>query len=445
MKIFTSLTLALCSVAFIFSCNPQNEVPIPPPVPQPKPEPPYELQKEDIRIDSLTDSGFFVTVNQLLRVTITSARDSGLTYKWHLDGLQIALTKNLEYMIQTAGQYNLKLIVAHNDKSFEYEAKVEVGFGEVEPPVEGATAYITSILDYMPAVGQFTNKLPKYDAGDSQKEMNAKVLASIGNNNKGMISLGGFGGYVVAGFDHTIKNVEGKRDFRVVANAFYSAANPNEEAPDGGSCEPGVIMVAYDANGNGMPDHSEWYEIAGSAHEDPTKELWYQMAVDNKNEVELYRNYQITYHRPASEPESEEQWSTYIKWDDSRGQGGCKSKNMFHSQPYFPEWFAGDKLTFSGTCLPQNGIDESGEGSYYVLYKFRYGYADNELNASDDSAIDISWAVNSKGQRVNLPGVDFVKIYTGVNQENGWLGECSTEITSIEDLHILGVSIDTRR
>lgn len=35
-----------------------------------------------------------------------------------------------------------------------------------------------------------------------------------------MISLGGFGGYVVVGFDHTITNVTGKRDFRVLGNAF---------------------------------------------------------------------------------------------------------------------------------------------------------------------------------------------------------------------------------
>lgn len=61
-----------------------------------------------------------------------------------------------------------------------------------------------------------------------------------------MISLGGFGGYVVVGFDHTITNVTGKRDFRVLGNAFYSAANPDSDAPEGGSCEPGVIMVAYD-------------------------------------------------------------------------------------------------------------------------------------------------------------------------------------------------------
>ena len=78
-----------------------------------------------------------------------------------------------------------------------------------------------------------------------------------------------------------------------------------------------------------------------------------------------------------------------------------------------------------------------------MLYNFRYGYADNEPNANDRAAIDIDWAVNAKGQKVHLPGVDFIKIYTGVNQENGWLGECSTEVMGVDDLHLLGTRIES--
>lgn len=315
----------------------------------------------------------------------------------------------------------------------------------IDPIPEDATPYITQVLDFMPAVGQFTNQLPKYEEGDTQESMNAKVLNIIGNNNKGMISLGGFGGYVTVGFDHTIENKPGLRDFRVIANAFYADQNPNPDAPVGGSCEPGIIMVAYDKNKNGVPDEDEWYEIAGSAHEAPTQEPWYAMAQESGNDVSLYRNYEITYYRPDKEPETAEEKEQYIRWEDNQGNFGYKVKNAYHAQPYFPQWFSGDKLTFKGTCLPQNGIDESGQGSYYVLYKFRYGYADNETNTADESAIDIDWAINSKGQKVNLPGVDFIKIYTGVNQENGWLGECSTEITAVEDLHLLGVKIKTRK
>lgn len=404
----------------------------------------YQLKKEDIRV-SQPEGGFAIVVDQLLKVQVESESDEGISYVWLLDGTEIAQTKNLEYMFEEVGEYKLTLRASQGESRFDYPFTVTVTFENIEPGPSGATAYVTRVFDFIPAVGQFTNTLPVYKAGDTQEIMNQKVLAAIGDNKKGMISLGGFGGYVVVGFDHTITNVAGKRDFRVLGNAIYSADNPDPGAPEGGSCEPGVIMVAYDKNQNGMPDDDEWYEIAGSAHEDPTLELWYDKAVTAGNDVKTYRNYEITYYRPEKEPTTAEERETYIRWEDNQGKSGYKKKNTFHNQCYYPEWIKEDKITFKGTCLPQNAVDESGQGSYFVLYKFRYGYADNDLNTKDESAFDIDWAVNSKGQKVHLPGVDFIKIYTGVNQENGWLGECSTEISGVEDLHVLGVDIDTRK
>ena len=35
------------------------------------------------------------------------------------------------------------------------------------------------------------------------------------------------------------------------------------------------------------------------------------------------------------------------------------------------------------------------------------------------------------------------QVYNGVSQENGWLGETSTEVERGEDLHMLGISIET--
>lgn len=409
-----------------------------------KEQEPYVLKQADIKIEN-AEKGISAKVAQTLKVSVISASDENVSYQWFIDGKQVSQTKNLEYIFDMAGVYDLLLKVTQSSLTYQYKESVNVTFDAELKPTEGATAYITKVLDYMPAIGQFTNKMPLYEKGDTQEAMNKKVLASIGNNKKGMITLGGYGGYVVVGFDHTIKNVVGKRDFRVIANAFYSASNPDSNAPEGGSCEPGIIMVAYDINKNGLPDNNEWYEIAGSSHIDPTKELWYEKAKKAGNNVNTYFDYQITYHRPAEEPSTQEGWAKYIKWEDNKGNSGYKVKNAFHNQPYYPLWASANTLTFTGTCLPQNGIDESGEGNYYVLYKFIFGYADNETNNKDESAIDIDWAINKKGQKVSLPGVDFIKVYTGVNQENGWLGECSTEITSIEDLHVLGTSIDTRK
>lgn len=404
----------------------------------------YVFQQDDIVIE-VPENGFTTQVNQLLRISPHYPSNAGITFQWKLDGEVIASTPELEYMFERGGDYRLTLTASYNGQEFTYDYNVKVVFDAVPDTPEGATPYITKVFDYMPAVGQFTNKLPEYEEGDTQEDMNRKVLECIGNNQKVMITLGGYGGYVVVGFDHTIKNVAGKRDFRVLGNAFYAAANPDSNAPDGGSCEPGIIRVAYDANKDGVPNDNEWYEIAGSSHLDATKEPWYQKAKEAGCDVSLYRDYEMTYYRPEKEPASREEWKTYIRWDDNQGHKGYKVKNQYHAQPYYPLWATGDKLTFRGTCLPQNAVDESGQGTYFVLYKFLYGYADNEINTADDSSIDISWAVNDKGQYVELPGVDFIMVYTGVNQENGWLGECSTEITGIEDLHLLKVDIDTRR
>ena len=99
-------------------------------------------------------------------------------------------------------------------------------------------------------------------------------------------------------------------------------------------------------------------------------------------------------------------------------------------------------MTFKGTLLPNNATDESGTGSYWVLYAFGWGYADNwgedMLEApKQKNFFRISDAVDdARGNKVNLPGIDFIKIYTGVNQYCGWLGETSTEVMGATDLHL---------
>lgn len=127
----------------------------------------------------------------------------------------------------------------------------------------------------------------------------------------------------------------------------------------------------------------------------------------------------------------------YIPWTDSEGGHGYVAKNIFHAQSYYPEWIKEDEMTFTGTRLPQNGIDVSGFGSYYVLYSYPWGYADNHPNDSVDlNSFDIDWAVDKDGNKVRLPGADFIRVCTGVNQSCGWIGETSTEISRARDLHI---------
>lgn len=382
----------------------------------------YTLQKEDIKVE-YPEAGFTANAGQAFLIEVKSVSDENVTYAWLIDGKEVAQTKSFTHTFMQAGTYQLTLKVSQEQISFEYTYTVNVAYAALPETPQNATPYITKVLEYRPAPGQFVNTMPQYKEGDTQATMNEKALNAIGNNTKGMITLGGYGGYVTVGFDHTIRNAKDANDFLVLGNAFAN------------SSEPGIIQVAYDVNKNGQPDEEEWFEIAGSAHHAPKHELWYEQAKQAGNSVETYRDYSITYKKPAKEPTTNEEKENYIFWEDNKGHKGYKVMNQFHPQPYYPQWIEEEQLVFTGTCLPQNGINQ-GTDKNFVLPSFTYGYADNYPNDAAEAGIDIDWAVDKNGKPANLPGVDFIKIYTGVNQENGCLGENSTEVCGVTDLNL---------
>ncbi|MCC8088238.1 MAG: cell surface protein [Rikenellaceae bacterium] len=268
-----------------------------------------------------------------------------------------------------------------------------------EDPIDGGEGYdsskwISEIIEYRPAPGQFINT-----ASGTQEAANSII------GGEGLVSLGGFGGYIIFRFDHTVLNQDGY-DFAIKGNAFN------------GSSEPGIVMVSFDANGNGIAD-DEWYELAGENHEDAVK------------------NYQITYRKPTQTDTAEN-----IYWEDNAGGSGyINTENLesFHSQSFWPKFISGDpeELMFSGTLL-ENLVDAYENGSYYLAAAGK-GYADNYsgdyttvVNGDEDTGnsnkFDISDAIDGEGNRVKLEGVDFIKVYTAQNEQAGHLGESSTEI-----------------
>ncbi|WP_300672739.1 cell surface protein [Soonwooa sp.] len=332
------------------------------------------------------------------------------------DSIVAENVSKLEFISRYSKDYALTLTAERNGNTKKYETHVIVN---KEPKTY--SKYISDVFDFKPAVGQFINEIPEYATGDTQEKMIKKAKESIVGGNATMITLGGFGGYVVFGFDHTIPNYDG-RDFKILGNAFWANDAIEERT---GSCEPGIIMVAYDRNKNGKPDEDEWYEIAGSEYFKDT----------------TIKNYEITYFKPDENKTpvpGSQFWQTdteYIKWQDNLGNSGFKTRNTFHAQSYYPLWFSELSYKLRGTRLKDNFYDQSGTGNYWVGKSYAYGYADNAPNDDDASNIDISWAVDKYGNYVKLPGIDFVKVYTGINQEAGWLGEVSTEVAGAYDLH----------
>lgn len=249
--------------------------------------------------------------------------------------------------------------------------------------------YLAHVYEYMPAMGQFVNILPKYVEGDDAETMCRKCEEAIANNNGGMITIGGWGGYITFGFDHAVRNVLGERDFQILGNAFYLSDNTQY-----GSSEPGIVYVSRDVNRNGLPD-DPWYELRGSEYDNPTTDHHYQ--------------------------------KTYT-------HAGDTLQNAFHKQPYYPQWLAEDAITFEGVRLA-NTTEKI--NNMYVQRVLEYGYADNKPNTDTlGTSFDISWAVDADGNPVVLPSVDFIRVVTAIDYWNTLTGEISTEIAGAIDLHI---------
>ena len=252
---------------------------------------------------------------------------------------------------------------------------------------------IDRVFEYMPAPGQFVNLLPQYEQGDNATSMNVKCLNALQSGN--LITLGGFGGYITAGFNTTVYNQEGA-DFRIDGNAFN------------GNAEPGVVWVSADVNNNGLPD-DDWYEIWGS----------------EQKEGRATPEYAITYTKPSSDDGN-------TPWNGSDGRSGSIDHNISHSQPYYPQWYNNSTLSFSATLLPDNVTFTD---NMYVMSPFGYGYVDNLPNSDVNSAFDIDWAVKADGTPAGLESINFVKIQNGVIGCYPAIGELSTEVSAIYNLN----------
>ena len=280
---------------------------------------------------------------------------------------------------------------------------------------ETSIAEHTIVFEFTPAPGQFINETKVGGFTGEETTPEAAVAYATKRMNEGLyVSLGGFGGYIVIGFDHSIDNTGGY-DFGIEGNSFS------------GSSEPGIVWVMQDKNGNGLPDDT-WFELAGS---ETGKET-------------TVRNYAVTYYRP-SEPQQP------VKWTDNLGnEGEVDYLKQFHKQDYYyPLWITADSYTLTGTCLEARNYDQSGNGTYWVQAEYDWGYADNfsEIDrltddnnanaAANANYFKISNAIDAEGNPVELKYIDFIKVQTGCNTKSGWLGENSTEVFGFFDYSMI--------
>lgn len=275
------------------------------------------------------------------------------------------------------------------------------------------TQNIARVVEYVPAPGQHIN-LEQIGIPQAAQKM--------AENENSLVSLGSFGGYIVLKFDEECANDPGNPygvDFTIFGNAFS------------GSSEPGVVWVMNDENQNGQPDDT-WYQIAGS-HYFHSKTI---------------KNYRVKYFRGETRD---------VHWKDNHGNAGTIKANSFQTQNYYPEAaffteYPKDSVTFSGTKLDIHLITDN--PFQISVSPLHFGYADNfpkkngiPLIAPDNpytkdsegaggDPIDISWAVDSIGNYVDLDEIQFVKIVTGGLLDLGQLGEISTDVSYVVDTEI---------
>ena len=356
--------------------------------------------------------------------------EEDVTYAWSIEGAEEVISEesSLTFVAESAGEYRItatataergtgEVTITRNFVVTAYEE------GVFRREVNASSkADWNRVYDYTPAPGQFINETKTGGFDGTQTTREAAIAYAEarmsetdanGNPNPIWVSLGGFGGYIIVGFDHSIAN-SGDYDLGILGNSF------------GGSSEPGVVWVMQDENGNGEPDDT-WYELAGS----------------ETGKASTIQNYAVTYYRPSGA-------GMPVQWTDNLGNHGeVDYLAQFHRQDfYYPLWIEEDSYTLTGTCLEPRNYDASGNGSYWVNAEYDWGYVDNfspvdRIGEGDNSNalaninyFKIENAIDCDGEPIDLKYVDFVKVQCAVNAKSGWLGELSTEVFGFYDYNM---------
>jgi hypothetical protein len=344
------------------------------------------LEKPHIMLD-IPAEGFQVKINETFSLTAHAENAQEATYLWLIDGEEFSEQKTLEFTPTEVKTYQILLIVSTEAGKDQLPFALNVKAADDQPVTGDSSPYITKVFDYQYAPGQHAQTLAYGKDGSD----------FIGNTSA-YVMLGGWGGYIAAGFDHTISNEKGY-DFGVFTQPSSSS-------------EPAVVFVMKDLNGDGQPNDSEWIELKGSEFE----------------HSETIRDYEVTYFKPAE--------GEYVRWEDNQGNSGELVPGYGNDSWWWHE--DQEQVTLKGVKLPYSHFEDGPENWTNYTDRFQWGYAENYLGEDHDpnlkaNLFDISNAVDQEGNAVELSGIDFIKVQNGVFQVAGWLNEISTEVKGAFD------------
>lgn len=375
------------------------------------------------RVKVTLQSEYQTTSFKVVKVSPT-IENQNLNYKWILtknpvdnvtDSL-LSTTKDLEFIAVYSGDYELKLEVTDGNNIGSQTTIIKVSDENERAKYD---PFITKIYDFEPAPGTLANDL-YLENGYTKEDMMKIALGRIDSTSVGyQLDLGSFGGSIVVGFDHTVPNILGQKDFRIYGTNEIKSATP---------IAPGLIFVAYDKNRNSKPDDDEWFEIKGSAHDSNM----------------VTNNFTITYHRPAPDKAPVQIGSN--DWFYDRESVLCKNNDgeSFYmavgklNKELCPRWNKSDVFSYAGRRIKIN-IKSSHTGQYTL---FSYDMLDWGYANAIDPDIDIDWAIDKDGNKVHLPGIDFIKVVNCVSVNETMIyshyqTSMTTRFAGVADLHYL--------
>jgi hypothetical protein len=316
----------------------------------------------------------------------------GAVYTWTVDNAVIDHTGEVLSRSFAAASSLVKVRV-QVDAVTHASASTLVKAGSYAPGSGSGAQAQATCLEFSPAPGQFVGKGNGFSnprildlASYTEERVRDFVQGLIDGEDDGwnnfqadgkVLSLGGWGGYYIFRFDHSVPNTSGP-DVGIPSN--------NHTA---GMQEAGVVWVSRDVNGDGKPNEI-WYQLKGS-QSSPAK------------------GYAMVYFKPKD--------ASSALWIDNRGGAGTFPyySNGNDGYPYHITESSGTYVMFTGTLLQDSDLT---------------GYVDAGV-----TTFDLDDAVDGAGNPVNLTHIDFVKVQTGLNKHGGGLGEYSTEAGIPEDLH----------
>ena len=400
-----------------------------------------------------------------------------------VNSVTVTTTNSAAFAFNTEGEQNAKygygaVQLCGDETDITITRDGVAGQCMIDVPRPTAQVAGQGLVAYLPAAGQFMNE------GANGSGWGGPFTATNSNKLKGLVegyvttgvSLGAFGGYVVLDFGVPAKDEDGN-----VTGGIYNDPD-NAYGVDfilygnamGTWAEPGCVQVSLDGE--------HWYDLAGSLHYRP----------ETTDKGYAIWDYSTIYTHPeAAESEETGANGVAVPYaytyklrptSTEATESGTVAINAWHKHSYFPlynNYFValnGLSTSLNGLVPQLPDLDLTTFGSYkakgatpaeltlkgvkLVVPKttsggnstapddFLFGYVDCHPNGvrsntqllspyttgrtsnttSNGDPMDLSWAVNKDGSPKQLEAVRYVRVYTGVQQMNGIMGESSTEV-----------------